>query len=789
VRILILYTTLFVIAQIAYGQHLRCDTSGTIINRGTIRFVSDTGKFANRQRDIQKIQNTGVFEMQGRRNSFTDVNEQDGLLGDINSTALGSRPDFRIPGLVRFRKSADSQIVLSRYYTHLEMDEQARKYIVNDVYVAGRYNVTSTSGNRSYNGYFHYDGADSQYIYPESGQNLLLNRYYNVELLVSLPVPGTSGAKILDSGRTAILDGIVKSTSAAPLYLRGNMLLGNLGADSSETRAEVYIRNQGALEVQNRPARFYSNVWVQNGELRLADSSGTATVSSNATITLETSQARIRAARNSSLIITGDYINNGNGTNLFFDPSSTLTYNGSVNQQMERSLQTFPYGNIHTIRAKQARGDINMAGNLRVAEGNIQMGNAVLTMLDGAKQASYIQGNEEVVGSMRRLTLANSPAAITFNNAQTTVEFTTAKSTVPSEMLFYVQPSASVQSISPFQYNALTDADRKITVTYSGASSQPWEARIRAGYQQNEIPNGIDYQTLEFFETAIDTAKNIRTESANPLNIYKRGAASSSTLGYVELSGIRSDLDITSPGSMIFASGKDLLLRPGINPPLRILARALLEGAYRGDSLMGTELRSANLIELTAPDMYPYSLNPNRASETVASIPDSVVDWVSVEIRSQMAGGDKFFRNCFLRSNGTLVDLDGISPVILPLAKQGEYYVVFRHRNHLAVMTANPVTITSRTGNTIDFSQAQNVLGGFAALKALSRLGANDYLYGIPAGDYDTNGLINPNDHSGIWSQRDYEGYLNADTDMNGIVTSRDFNVSWNNRNRITNVP
>ncbi len=171
---------------VSVGQNFHNDAAASFLNKGMVRFLADSGRFSNYQTDILKVNNDGgIIEMRGINNRFTEGNGAQPFLGDNNSTALGSRWNFRIGGLVRYAHVADSQNVQSRYFTDLEMDNSARKIIPTDVYVGSNYNVTGTSGVRNYYGTFHYDGSLAQYIYPENGTTPLINRYYNVDLLVS----------------------------------------------------------------------------------------------------------------------------------------------------------------------------------------------------------------------------------------------------------------------------------------------------------------------------------------------------------------------------------------------------------------------------------------------------------------------------------------------------------------------------------------------------------------------------------------------------------------------------
>ncbi|MBI3258336.1 MAG: hypothetical protein HYZ54_02475 [Ignavibacteriae bacterium] len=774
------------------GQNFHNDAVATFLNKGMVRFLADSGRFSNYQTDILKVNNDGgIIEMRGIYNRFTEGNGAQPFLGDNNSTALGSRWNFRIGGLVRYAHSADSQIVQSRYFTDLEMDNSARKLIPTDVYVGGKYNVTGTSGNRNYTGTFHYDGSLSQYIYPENGATQLLNRYYNVDLLVS--DQSKKSNKFVDSNSIARLDAVLTSDSLAPLFVDGQIHLGNLGVDTSITFGTIDVRNDGLFNMGSRPAVVHADVSVHADSkptpatFQSPIGAGDVHVANTATLRLAATNGVLRLAQATNLFVTGDFVNSGDGTNVHADSTSTVIFNGFAGQGIEKTISTNPYGNVTTLREKNARDNIFMAGNLKVEAGNVNMiSGRALTMIDSKKSATYVGGLEEVVGAMRRLNLPIGTEPYTFNNVNTTVAFLSAKSTLPPEMTFTVTPLASPGNPA-LQFTDTTDANRRITVNYTG--NEDWEAIVRAGYKVNEIGSQVDETHLEFFEATAASAKNLNTSLLNPSNQYVRKSATNAEMGYVELPGIRP----TKPSSpypvpTLFASGNDLLLRysPG-NPYLILSARVLLEGPYR-DGSMAYDLRTLNLIDSIAPNIMPYNLDTNRLFEKVRVMPDSIVDWATVEVRSEFSGGNKTFRNCFIRSDGMLVDLDGKSPVALPLSSPDSFYVVVRHRNHLAVMTSSPVLLRlksdSQTGlETLDMTNETIILGGAEALKAIALRPDNSIIYGMPAGDYNTDGIIDNVDYDRIWSWRDYEGYWNEDTDLNGIVTTRDFNISWNNAN------
>src|SRR6267378_1325237 len=194
--------------------------------------------------------------------------------------------------------------------------------------------------------------------------------------------------------------------------------------------------------------------------------------------------------------------------------------------------------------------------------------------------------------------------------------------------------------------------------------------------------------------------------------------------------------------------------------------KVFLQGCYTGGS-MRTTLRDKGLIPLSQPyGSAPYNY---PGTEAVTSIPPGVVDWLLLEIRSGSSGATKVAtRAAFLKSNGTVVDTDGISPVMLANVGVGNYYIVVSHRNHLAVMSASALTLTDSTV-LFDFTtgiaqyfggDAKNVGGGVFALYA---------------GDYSENGFIDIDDFVGPDNEVFQSGYRRSDLNMDGFVDSGDF--------------
>jgi hypothetical protein len=128
------------------------------------------------------------------------------------------------------------------------------------------------------------------------------------------------------------------------------------------------------------------------------------------------------------------------------------------------------------------------------------------------------------------------------------------------------------------------------------------------------------------------------------------------------------------------------------------------------------------------------------------------------------------------------MDTDGETMVKFPDVPIGNYYILIHHRNHIAVMSATSVTLTS-SSSLYDFTTGlMPYYGGDA--KNLD--GTN---YGMYAGDYSNDGYIDGSDYIGPDNDRYQNGYLRSDLNMDGYIDGSDFVNPDNNRYKGTNVP
>jgi hypothetical protein len=224
---------------------------------------------------------------------------------------------------------------------------------------------------------------------------------------------------------------------------------------------------------------------------------------------------------------------------------------------------------------------------------------------------------------------------------------------------------------------------------------------------------------------------------------------------------------------------------------LVLMSKVFLEGPYRFGS-MAQDLRIKGLVPTSPPDIYPYNLDPNRQFISVRNIPDSVVDWIVLEFRASFTSSDRYYRTAFVKDDGMIVDLDGISPVLLSKGgiDSGEYYIAVRHRNHLSIITENKVSIYPETmEQLVDFTNPSNIMGRTNALKPVGYDPNGKLLWAMFSGDVNGDGVVDQTDLVLSWEERDFEGYYGFDSNMSGIINTRDFNFNWNNQGQATFLP
>ncbi|MEZ5477276.1 MAG: hypothetical protein R3E95_07275 [Thiolinea sp.] len=162
------------------------------------------------------------------------------------------------------------------------------------------------------------------------------------------------------------------------------------------------------------------------------------------------------------------------------------------------------------------------------------------------------------------------------------------------------------------------------------------------------------------------------------------------------------------------------------NSTIVVRLRALLQVAFDGSTqLMRDTLRQNNLLPMTEPYSRLVS-NPHTAHKgneqlstdlLALETTDAPVDWVLVELRD--ATNPKTIiqtRAALLQRDGDVVDASNGETDLAFDLPSANYHVAIRHRNHLGVMSEQPLLL-SATPKLIDFSNpATAVWGGRARI-------------------------------------------------------------------------
>ncbi|WP_146141543.1 beta strand repeat-containing protein [Spirosoma oryzae] len=148
--------------------------------------------------------------------------------------------------------------------------------------------------------------------------------------------------------------------------------------------------------------------------------------------------------------------------------------------------------------------------------------------------------------------------------------------------------------------------------------------------------------------------------------------------------------------------------------------RVLLQGALTNSTTAGRmrdDLRSKNLIPTTEPyTALGFAQAGGGGGEAISSPAtvlavtgaNAIVDWIFVELRSAANPAQVLAtRSALLQADGDIVGVDGVSALNFTsnvLNNVATCYVAVRHRNHLGVMTASPVSTSALSS--VDFTNA-----------------------------------------------------------------------------------
>jgi hypothetical protein len=467
---------------------------------------------------------------------------------------------------------------------------------------------------------------------------------------------------------------------------------------------------------------------------------------------------------NGKLEVQGNFINTGTYTSTASEDS--LIMSGPGTDTLTAGSSVINYLTIN----KSTGADIIRLGGTTAINTKLDFLSGVLTtdpilnpsytLISPATAVYNFATGKEIIGSVKRTGWSNGTARV-FNQAN--MQVTTNGGTAPSSFTVTMIPQSG--GGDPTQNER--EVKRKFLFAQSGGSG--FTADVRYPYSTGELNTNVEANLVPW--ELISSEWNAR------LTPITRDVGNH----YVATTGI---------------AASDLSLEWKLaDPKYTFNVTAYIKGAWNNPTgLMRTILNANNLLPLSQP----YSGAPYNYSgtESVASMPNAnIVDWVLIEHRKPSSGlpGDANASTItgrkagFLLNNGTVVDLDGATPIAFNITKQGGAFVVVRHRNHLAIMS-NSLPSNSTGTFTNNYAVLSNTYKKPAATSdptiLLATSGAGSTLYGMWPGDVNSNGSVTSSDVTpvNIAIAGPLSGNANVynvrDTNLDKNVTSADVSIT-----------
>ena len=190
--------------------------------------------------------------------------------------------------------------------------------------------------------------------------------------------------------------------------------------------------------------------------------------------------------------------------------------------------------------------------------------------------------------------------------------------------------------------------------------------------------------------------------------------------------------------------------------------RFFLEGPFRTTNhLMATELATGGHVPLISPYVVDV--------RTVPAMPSNVTDWVLIQLQDPGGESPFFSRSAVLNSDGYVLSEDGSTGIVVDVSYSHTNFVLVKHRNHIAAISATPLLFTNQVVS-YDFSMdSVQFHGGTNACVQLE-----PGVWGMIAGDADGDGKITHVDRKICEEQQGQTGYKAGDFNLDGVVDGND---------------
>jgi len=230
-----------------------------------------------------------------------------------------------------------------------------------------------------------------------------------------------------------------------------------------------------------------------------------------------------------------------------------------------------------------------------------------------------------------------------------------------------------------------------------------------------------------------------------------------------------------------------------VGDALEVELKVFLEGPFNGSDMNTFLTANPGPVE-GFPLSQPYTGSPWNYSgtESVVTLPDNIVDWILVDFRdatdAALANASTTIdrQAAFLLNNGFVVGLDGVTNLQLNNSVSEQLFVVIYHRNHLDIISADPLVVS---GGTYNYDFTTNVSTVYGGINAHKEIGTG--IWGAIGGNGFVDDNINTLDKTNCWLiEAGLGGYLYGDFNMDCTVDNKDKNDHWQpNEGKTSQVP
>lgn len=447
-----------------------------------------------------------------------------------------------------------------------------------------------------------------------------------------------------------------------------------------------------------------------------------------------------------------------NGTSITGD--GTLLLNGTSAQNLGMGGGNIPVLEVNNANNVVLTSAARIEDQLTLTAGNVLLGNNNLTFDPSAFAMGAATGRVLVTngtGFVKKEDLAqNVPFAFPVGQAAGDLTQAILTNTTSSLRDYSVQVKDYSASVAT-EGNAANGVNR----TWQIFADQ--DVSTNVALQHNASSTIASFDPNDAFVT--------RQTAAGAWTLGMGEAAQNPPLTHDSVLSVPALADATS----YFSKSDDEL--NSLNPTGFVAVKVFLQGNMNGSSAsMRNDLQTAAVL----PTTDPYGLGASYAAINNPSGPAGAVsDWVRVQVRDAANPSIVYQqRALLLKTDGTIVDVNGATPGFTPRTSQVRF-VVF-HRNHLNVMSQNTTTPPADNTNTsYDFTVSASSAFKFQSSDPEPQIAVNG-VFAMYAGDLNANSIINTTDRnianseilSGV-----APGYNLSDVNMNTISNTTDRNA------------